>query len=255
MHNVPSTTRRGGYNVVHNRSRRCGLAVVEEAPIRISVKQPEIALARNALIDLEVEVERSQGFDEAVRVYAMWTPPNVVTPPPLVIPKGETRGVYRLKANSDVETGLYAITLTGQEESGGYRSWGTGYHFVASPPISLEISDPYLELAFARAAIERQQKGRTHCHDQSHQTAPQRKPRQRWCVFPKGVELLEPADYPARRQAQVRFAIRATKDALVGQYQQIGCQITIQEQGQEDCSGIWLGRTEDRRRTFPLNYP
>lgn len=249
VHNVPSTTRRGGYNVVHRRTRRCGLAVVQEAPIRISVKQPDIALARNALLDLEVEIERSQGFEDAVRVYAMWTPPDVVTPPPLIIPKGTTRGVYRLKANSNVQPGRYAITLTAQEETGGYRSWGTGYHFVASPPVSLEISDPYLELVFARAAIERQKTGEFTATIRFIRPLPS--PATATLVrLPKGVELLQPAViHPGDKQ--VRFGIRVTKDALIGQYQQIGCQITIHEQGQkivqESGSGI-LRVDEERSR-------
>ncbi|MGI9473556.1 MAG: hypothetical protein ACR2NZ_18585, partial [Rubripirellula sp.] len=247
VHNVPSTSRRGGYNVVYNRTRRCGLAVVEEAPIRVSVRQPEIALARSALLDLEVNVERSQGFEGAVRVYAMWTPPNVVTPPPLIIPEGETHGVYRLKANSDVEPGRYAIILTAQEDTGGYRSWGTGYHFVASPPIDLEVSDPYLEIAFERAAIERQKKGELAAT--IHVIKPLPGEAAATLVrLPKGVELIEPVVIrPGDKQ--VRFPIRATKDALIGQYQQIGCQITIREPGQEIVqeSGSGVLRIDEER--------
>ena len=247
VHNVPSTSRRGGYNVVHNRTRRCGLAVVEEAPIRVSVRQPEIALARSALIDLEVEVERSQGFDGGVRVYAMWTPPGVVTPPPLIIPEGETRGVYRLKANSNVEPGRYTVALTAQEDKGGYRSWGTGYHFVASPPIDLEISDPYLEIVFARAAIERQGRGELSATIRVIKPLPG-EATARLVRLPNGVEMLEPAVIrPGDKQ--VRFPIRATKDALIGQYQQIGCQITIRERGQEIVqeSGSGVLRIDEER--------
>lgn len=247
VHNVPATTRRGGYNVVYNKSRRCGLAVVEEAPIRVSVKPPEIALARNALLDLEVEIERSQGFEDDVRVYAMWTPPNVVTPPPLIIPASETRGVYRLKANSNVEPGRYPITLTAQQEKGGYRSWGTGFHFVASPPIDLEISDPYLEIKFERAAIERQKNGELVASINVIKPLPS-EATATLIRLPNGVELVEPAVIKPGDE-QVRFAIRATKDALTGQYQQIGCQITIREGGQEIVqeSGSGVLRIDEER--------
>ena len=248
-HNVPSTQRRGGYNVVFNKTRRCALAVVNEAPMRVSVKQPEIALARNALLDLEVEVERAEGFKGAVRVYAMWTPPNVVTPPPLVIPEGEMRGVYQLKANSNVVSGRYPITVTAQEDTGGYRSWGTGYHFVASPPVDLEISDPYLEMTFERGAIERQKKGELIAtikvikplSDEATATLVR---------LPKGVELIAPVTIRPG-DTTVRFPIHATRDTLIGQYKEIGCQITIQEQGQkitqESGSGV-LRVDEERNR-------
>lgn len=231
VHNVPATSRRGGYNVVFNKTRRCGLAVVEEAPIRVSVKQPKLALARNAILDLEVEIERSQGFEGGVTVFAKWKPPNVVTPPPLIIPAGETSGVYRLKANSGVEPGRYPITLTARQEKGGDRGWGTGYHFVASPPIDLEISDPYLEIKFERAAIERQKTGELAASINVIKPLPG-EATATLIRLPNGVELVQPVTIRPGDQS-IQFPIRATKDALTGQYQQIGCQITIQEQGQE----------------------
>lgn len=247
VHNVPATTRRGGFNVVFNKTRRCGLAVVEEAPIRVSVKQPEIALARNALLELDVEIERTQGFEGGVTVYAMWTPPNVVTPPPLIIPAGKTSGVYQLKANSKVEPGSYAITLTAQQEKGGHRSWGTGYHFVASPPIDLEISDPYLEILFERAAVERQQTGEVAAAIKVIRPLPG-EARATLIRLPNGVELVEPVTIKPGDE-RVRFPIHATKDALTGQYKQIGCQITIQDAGQEIVqeSGSGVLRIDEER--------
>ena len=247
VHNVPSTSRRGGYNVVHNLSRRCGAAVVEEAPLRISVKQPKIALARNALLDLEVEVERSEGFEGGVTVYAAWTPPNVVTPPPLIIPAGETKGVFQLKANNSVESGVYPLTLTAHQEKGGSRSWGTGFHFVASPPIDLTISDPYLEITFERAAVERQKTGEIAASIKVIKPLPG-EANATLIRLPSGVELVEPAIIKPGDE-EVSFSIRATKDALIGQYQQIGCQITIQEEGQEIVqeSGSGVLRIDEER--------
>ena len=131
VHNVPSTQRRGGNSIVFNLARRCALAVVEEAPFKVHVKQPEQGLAQNAMIDLEVQVQRASGFDEDVRVYAAWAPPGVTLDVPLVIAKGQTSGTYRLRASESVRPGMYPITLTCHEETGGYRSWGTGFHFVA----------------------------------------------------------------------------------------------------------------------------
>ncbi|MEM7600050.1 MAG: hypothetical protein AAF357_01385 [Verrucomicrobiota bacterium] len=240
VHSVPATARRGGYNVVYNKTRRCGFAVVEESPIRVSVKQPEIALARNALLNLDVEVERSQGFEGGVIVYAMWTPPNVVTPAPLIIPPGETTGIYQLKANSTVEPGRYPITLTAQQEKGGDRGWGTGFHFVASPPVDLVITDPYLEITFQRAAIERRQTAELTADIKVIRPLPS-EATATLIRLPSGVELVNPVTIEPGDET-VRFTIRATEDALTGQFQEIGCQITIQEGSQaivqESGSGV-----------------
>ena len=247
VHNVPSTTRRGGYNVVYNKSRRCGFAVVEEAPIKVSVKPPSIALARNALLDLEVEIQRGQGFDGAVRVYALWTPPDVVTPPPLIIPQGETRGIYRLKANQNVRPGSYPFTLTAQQDQGGHRSWGTGFHFVASPPVDLEVSDPYLEIVFDRAAVERQQEGVLTAKIKMIRPLPG-DAQASLVRLPTGVELIEPVTIRPR-DTEVSFRIRASRDALIGQYKEIGCQIRIGERGQEIVqeSGSGVLRIDEER--------
>lgn len=231
VHNVPSTSRRGGYNVVHNLTRRCAAAVVEEAPLRITVKQPDIALAKSAVLDLEVEIERSQGYEGGVTVYAAWRPPNVVTPPPLIIPPGETKAVYQLKANHNVTPGRYPVTLTAHEEKGGNRGWGTGFHYVASPPIDLEISDPYLNLTFDRAAIERQTETQLVASIDTIKPLPS-EATATLIRLPTGIELVKPVTIrPGDKQ--VSFPIRATKDALLGQYKDIACQITIEEQGQE----------------------
>ena len=97
---------------------------LKESPLRVRVKQPRIGLAQNAMIDLQVEVERTQGFTGAVRVYAAWTPPGVTVAVPLVIPAGETAGIYRLRSSGSVEPGTYPITLTAQEDKGGNRAVG-----------------------------------------------------------------------------------------------------------------------------------
>ena len=229
-HNVPSTTRRGGNAIIFNKARRCALAVVEEAPFAVNVKQPSIGLAQNALIDLDVEVQRADGFDEDVRVYAMWAPPGVTLDVPLIIPKGKTRGKYRLRAAGSVEPGTYPITLTCQEESGGYRSWGTAYHFVASPPIDLNVVQPYLEIELARTAIERQKTGEIKALIKTINPLPA-DATAKLVRLPKGVELLKSITItPGDKEAS--FPIRATKDCLVGQYKEIGCEISITDKGQ-----------------------
>lgn len=59
--------------------------------------------------------------------------------------------------------------------------------------------------------------------------------------LPKGVELVRPMTI-APGDTEVSFPIRVTKDCLVGQYKEIGCEISITDQGQlisqESGSGV-----------------
>ncbi|MDF1755539.1 MAG: PPC domain-containing protein [Verrucomicrobiales bacterium] len=231
VYNVPATQRRGGYSVIWNKTRRCAFAVVEEAPIRVKVKQPEIGLARNALIDLEVEIERTHGFNGAVQVNAQWLPGNVTKPGPLVIPEGETRGVYRLSASAAAAPGTYPITLTARENEGGDRTWGTGYHFVASPPIDLDIVEPYLEIELVRSAIEKQTEGTIEAKINEIRPLPGNATAT-LLRLPAGVELVK-AQTIKSGDKTLSFPIRVSKDALVGQYQEIACEVVITDGGQK----------------------
>jgi len=231
VQNIPSTQRRGGYNVVFNCTRKCAMAVVDPAPLKVRVKQPKIGLAQNAIIDLQVDIERSNGFTGPVRVYASWTPPGVTVPVPLIIPKDQTQGTYRLRASSNVDADRYPITLTAQEEEGGDRAWGTGFHFVASPPISLNVVRPYLEIQLARTAIERQKSGVLNAQIKIIKPLPSNAVAT-LVRLPKGVELIRSVTIKPGDKT-VSFPVRVTRDCLIGQYQEIGCEITIQEQGQK----------------------
>lgn len=230
VHNVPSTARRGGNSVIFNTVRRCALAVVEEAPFQVRVQQPKIGLAQNAMIDLDIEVTRAAGFDADLRVYAMWAPDGVTLDVPVMIPKGATRGTYRLRASGSVAPGHYPITLTCQQDTGGYRSWGTGYHFVSSPPIDLHVVRPYLQIELVRTAIERSTDGQIRAVIKTINPLPANAVA-RLVRLPKGVEMINSVTI-APGDTEVSFPIRATQDCLVGQYKEIGCEISITDQGQ-----------------------
>ena len=66
--------------------------------------------------------------------------------------------------------------------------------------------------------------------------------------LPTGIELVQPVTIRPGDKT-VSFPIRATKDALLGQYKDIACQITIQEQGQEITqeSGSGVLRIDEER--------
>ena len=164
------------------------------------------------MIDLQVEVERTQGFTGAVRVYAAWTPPGVTVAVPLVIPAGETAGIYRLRSSGSVEPGTYPITLTAQEDKGGNNGWGTGFHFVASPPIDLQVVRPYLDIQLSRSAIERQKTGEIKATIKTISPLPGNATA-RLVRLPKGVELIKPITIKPG-DTEATFPVRVTRGLL-----------------------------------------
>ncbi len=225
-----STDRRGGYAMVFNRTRKLAYAVLEEAPFAVTIDQPSIALARNAELRLNVNVQRKGDFTGAIYLEMDWLPKGVIKQPPLIIPEGETVGHYVLSASAQAPAGDYRVSITAREYEGGNPSSGVGYHYIASPLITIQISDPYLKIDLARAAIEQGKPGKI-TGTVEHLRPFSGTATARLLRLPAGVSLVrEPTIRPGDQT--VTFAVEVAQDALTGQYQEIGCDITIQDSGQ-----------------------
>ena len=108
---------------------------------------------------------------------------------------------------------------------------GTGFHYVASPPIDLQIVQPYLELTLLRSAIERQKTGEIVAEIKHVRPLPS-PAKVKLLRLPAGVELVEPQTIKPGDKT-VTFPLRASKDALTGQYKEIAGEVTILDEGQE----------------------
>ncbi len=246
---------RGGFIDQFYMTRQCALSVVPAAPFRIKVVEPKIPLVRNAQLELEVEIERL-GYDHELRLQAAWLPTHVSGAPPLSIPSGETKVTYTIAANQSAGLGKFPVSLTlhedlhytGSKEREAYLQTATGYHYVASPPVWVEVADPYLELSLARTAIERQKTGRIEATIKTLKPLPSTATA-KLVGLPPGVEQagevkIQPAD------TSVSFPIKVTRDCLLGQYKDIRCEVTISDKGQQvtQVTGNGVLRVDEERR-------
>ncbi|MDF1860996.1 MAG: PPC domain-containing protein [Verrucomicrobiales bacterium] len=226
-----ATARRGGYNMVFNKTRFAAVAVLEEAPFSLRLEQPKVALAKNAELELEVSVQRRGDFKGAVYLEMEWLPPGVTKQPPLIIPGGETLGRYKLSATNQARDGSYELTIAGRENEGGLPRTGVGFHYVAAPPVTIEVSDPYLTIELERSAAEQGKRGVLtgrihHLRDlPGNATATLLR-------LPTGVTLVKEAIIKPGDET-VAFEIEIAGDALVGQYKEIACDIAITDAGQK----------------------
>ena len=233
--NAAAKWARGGFIDKFMTTRRCALAIVEPAPFKVYLKQPTLSLAKNAVLDLEVVVKRLGDFKGAVQIWAPWKPKSVSSGT-LLIPSGETKGKLQLKATGEAVPGTYPFVLSAYQDPLTHKgddirlANGTGFDFVSTNQVNIELVQPYLEVQLARTAIERQKKGvitATLNHLRplpSNATA-------RLIRLPAGTELLKPVTIKPGTK-EVTFPVKITKDCLTGMYKEIACEITIQENGQ-----------------------
>ncbi|MFT5466540.1 MAG: hypothetical protein ACI8UO_001640 [Verrucomicrobiales bacterium] len=225
-----SNDQRGGYAPMFNKTRKLAFAILEEAPFDVEIEEPEIGLAKDAELDLKVKITRKGDFAGAVYLEIDWLPLGVTKQPPIIIEAGDDVGFYRISATSQAEAGDYRVTITARENEGGEPRTGVGFHYIASPLITIKVIDPYLQIELQRAAIEQGKRGEIvgkieHLREFSGEATA------KILRLPTGVTLIsEPKIKPG--DETVVFQIQIAEDALTGQYKELTCELAIIESGQ-----------------------
>lgn len=226
----PYTDRRSQYAWWFVQLDEFALAVVEPAPFRIESASPSVAIAKNSEVTLHLKIQREAGWNEPLEIQTDWLPPGVEKGPPIPVPAGQDTAELRLHASDKAPPGIWPITVTASTVNGEVLS-GAGCRLVTSPIISMEVSEPYLNVNFQRAAIERGQKGEL-IADLKQNKAFTGKATASLLRLPKGVKLLEPFPQISATDKSCVFKLEVSADALVGQAKEISAEITFTENGQ-----------------------
>ncbi|MHC4878506.1 MAG: PPC domain-containing protein [Planctomycetota bacterium] len=251
IQNNLATNRRGDYAMYFNRTRKLALAVVKGATFDLEVERLSIPLVRNGELTLKVNARRHDGFSGAIYCEMDWLPPGVDRQPPLIIPAGETTGVYKLRASGSATPGEYPISITGRENEGGNVRTGAGLHYVSSPVVPLNVGEPYVTINLVRAAIERGTTGEI-IGEVSHHKPFSGSATLQLGRLPFGVEQVEPFPTVKTGEKTATFRVQVTSDCLVGQYRDIFCEAIVTDEGQEirQQSGSGLLRVDVERNTI-----
>lgn len=234
---------------LHTSISKLALAVTEPAPFTVQVEEPKSHLVQNGEMALKFSVKRAAGFDGPVTVQMEWKPPGISTATPVTIPSGQNEGTYLLGAARNATAGTYPITLTAM--TGGARQ---GYYdggsrtYIAAQPIKLTVAEPHIEARFVRTSIERGKTTMLVCK-LNHLQAFSGKAQATLARLPRGVELVEPMQEISAGDKEVKFTLRATPEALVGNYQGVVLDVTVHENGQSirQLSGSGMLRVDAER--------
>ena len=206
------------------------LAVMEPPPFSIEVAQPQIPLSQNGELSLAVKVTRQPGFKEDIEYQLDWVPNGVEGEPTVTLPAAQSGGTLRLSASTAAAPGTYQIAITASTVGGEYYL-GTGRSRTSTKFIDLTIAQPYIALKSNPTAVRRGEKAQV-IWDVEHKKPFEGEATAILLGLPKGVIVigtpkLKPGD------KHLTFEISATPEALLGQYKELSCEITVAERNQQ----------------------
>ena len=133
---------------------RLPVVVVEEAPYALEIIPPKVPLVQNGVYELQVVAKRKPGFDAAIRVFMVWTPPGISALGEMTIPAGANTCSFQLSASGGVATSDWKFVVMGEADA------GKGRVFNASPFCVLKTQPAYVGApSFPMVAIEQGQEG------------------------------------------------------------------------------------------------
>ncbi|WP_157369286.1 PPC domain-containing protein [Zavarzinella formosa] len=238
---------------LHTTIEKLAFAVTEPAPFHVQVEEPKSALVQNGEVSLKFKILRDKGFDGPVTVQMEWKPVGISTATPVTVPANQTEGVYLLGAARNAAAGTHQITLTAMTGNSkrGYND-GETRAYVASQPFKLTVAEPHVEARIPRASIERGKTANIVCK-LNHLQAFEGKAKATLARLPRGIELAEATREITSADKEVTFTLRATSEALVGNYQGIVLDLTVIDKGQpvRQLSGSGVLRIDAERGAQP----
>jgi len=205
---------------------RLSLAVAEGLPFSLTAGAPSSALSKNGELTVPLTLTRREGWNEPVEILLEQPPRGVTGQQGLVLGAGETQVSFRLSADGNAAPGKYDLCFTARNRTGDNRT-GAGKIWTASPPVPLEISDPWFRVKFTRTKIE-QGKSATFTGSIERLREFSGKATAALIRLPRGLKLAAPV---AVEGEKVNFQIEAAPDALVGSYNGVACEITVEHEG------------------------
>ncbi|HEX2750133.1 MAG TPA: hypothetical protein VHM91_19150, partial [Verrucomicrobiales bacterium] len=226
---------------------RLSLSVAEEVPFSITAKAPASALSKNGETTVEITLHRSSGYTGDVAILLEQPPRGVNGQQGVVLSGGETKVNFRLSGEGGVAPGQYDLSFTARTRNGDDRT-GAGRMWAASAPVSLEVSDPWFRVKFARTRIERGKAG-TMSGTIERLRPFEGKATAALIRLPRGLSLTGPVTLGA--DEKVSFQLKASEDALVGSYNGVACEIVVDNGGTplKQIAGYGALRVDPARKT------
>lgn len=209
------------------------LAVTRPTPFSVEVEPPKIPLMQDGELSVKVKLHRQSGFDEPLQIVSAWNPSGVGAEPTLEIPAGVSEAVYRFTASANAAPATWQVAIQARTLPPNPKDVaGTGQLQVSSAFFNLIVAQPYVKLASEPVGIRRGSSAKF-VWKVSPQHPFKADASAKLSGLPKGIQVAGPMPVLTPKADELVFELQADHEALLGQYKEIGVELTFHEEGQE----------------------
>jgi hypothetical protein len=147
------------------------------------------------------------------------------------VKEGETKTTLRLGAEINAPIGIHQLWVTaknktsnGEQREGKVRATSNGF--------AVEVSEPYLRIKLARSSIQRGKEGTVNATIERLRPLPGNATA-KLIRLPKGITMVSENIPLPSEGGSMALNLSASPDALIGTYQNMACEITLQAEGRE----------------------
>lgn len=213
---------------------KLAVAVAEEAPFKLRLMETKAPLVRGGATSLKVVAERKPGFDGAITLRMLWSPPGIGSQGTVTMKKGETEADYPINANGNAATRTWKIAVLGSADGGYGTAW------VSTQLAPLAVASPYVAMKLQRTSIEQGKSGVV--VGQLEQLRPfEGKAKVTLLGVPSQVTLETKELEITKDDKEVRFNVRTDARSTVSQNRGLFCQVIVMENGEPVVHNVGTG--------------
>ena len=205
------------------------IAVTDEVPAIIDLHQPKVPLLQAGSMNLKVAVNRKAGADGkpiyngAVQIQLLYTPPGLGQPGVVTIPEGQNEGTITISAQGNAPIAKWKTAVNGTVDLGKGPTW------ISTGLIDLEVAPPFVAGTIVRTYVDQGSEGSMTL--KLDQKVPfEGKAKVALLGLPQGVTAEEKEI--TKDDKEVKFVLKATPDAQVGQHKTVIASFTLIKDGE-----------------------
>ena len=208
------------------------VAVTDEVPVKIELLQPKVPLLQNGSCNLKVHAVRTGDFKGAVSLTLLYAPPGIGSAGPVQIKEGESDGVVTISANGNAPVKKWKVCIVGSFDLGKGTVW------ISTPLIEIEVAPSFVGGQIARTFVD--QGDTTTISVKLDQKTPfEGKAKVKLLGLPNGCTA-DDQEF-TKDDKEVKFTVKATKDAPAGSHRQLFCQYVLNKDGEDMTSAFANG--------------
>ncbi len=205
------------------REDRLPVAIIDEVPVKLKLIQPKVPILRTGSMDLKVVAERQGDFKGPITLSVLYTPPGIGSPGTTQLKEGENEAKVTISANDKAPLQKWKICVVGSAD------FGKGPVWISTELGELEVAAPFINGKIDRTFV-----------DQGGETTISVKLEQKETFEGKAKVTLQglPSGCTAEPQEigkddkEVKFTVKANKDAQVGQHRNLFCEFRLEKEGE-----------------------